>query len=42
MKFVEIANDNAIGQVIISGNKKSVSLFQKKLKEKRSKPFLLK
>ena len=31
----EIANDNAIGQVIISGNKKSVSLFQKCFKRKK-------
>ena len=38
----EIANDNAIGQVIISGNKKSVSLFQKKLKEKNIKTIPLK
>jgi len=38
----EIANDNAIGQVIISGNKKSVSSFQKKLKEKKIKTIPLK
>ena len=38
----EIANDNAIGQVIVSGNKKSVSLFQKKLKEKNIKTIPLK
>ena len=31
----EIANDNADGQVIISGNKKDVELFQNTLKEKK-------
>ena len=28
----EIANDNANGQIIVSGDSKSVKLFQKKLK----------
>jgi len=32
----EIANDNANGQVIVSGNKDSVENFQKKLKEKKN------
>ena len=36
----EIANDNAKGQIIISGEKKSVSFIQSELKKKRSKLFL--
>jgi [acyl-carrier-protein] S-malonyltransferase len=38
----EIANDNAIGQIIISGDKKSVDLFQIKLKELKIKTIPLK
>ena len=38
----EIANDNAIGQIIISGDKKSVDLFQLKLKELKIKTIPLK
>ena len=38
----EIANDNADGQVIISGNKKDVELFQNTLKEKKIKSISLK
>ncbi len=38
----EIANDNADGQVIVSGNKDSVEKFQKKLKEKKIKSIPLK
>tara|TARA_A100001015_G_scaffold309860_1_gene410092 strand:- start:124 stop:1059 length:936 start_codon:yes stop_codon:yes gene_type:complete len=38
----EIANDNANGQVIVSGNKDSVENFQKKLKEKKIKSIPLK
>ena len=38
----EIANDNAIGQIIISGDKESVSLIQAKLKEKKIKCIPLK
>ena len=38
----EIANDNADGQVIISGNKESVDSFQKILKEKKIKSIPLK
>tara|TARA_B100001559_G_C16467062_1_gene607084 strand:+ start:569 stop:1507 length:939 start_codon:yes stop_codon:yes gene_type:complete len=38
----EIANDNADGQVIISGNKKDVELFQNTLKEKKIKSIPLK
>ena len=30
----EVANDNADGQVILSGNKESINIFQKILKEK--------
>ena len=33
----EIANDNAIGQIIVSGNKESVSLLQEILKKDRIK-----
>ena len=33
----EIANDNASGQTIVSGDKVSVELFQKILKEKKIK-----
>ena len=36
----EIANDNANGQVILSGNKKSIDSFQIVLKEKKIKLFL--
>tara|TARA_B100000575_G_C23043234_1_gene600469 strand:- start:264 stop:1202 length:939 start_codon:yes stop_codon:yes gene_type:complete len=38
----EIANDNADGQVIVSGNKKSVELFQNTLKDKKIKSIPLK
>ena len=38
----EIANDNADGQVIVSGNKDSVSQFQQVLKEKKKKFIPLK
>ncbi len=38
----EIANDNAEGQVIVSGNKESVHLFQNHLKEKKIKSIPLK
>ena len=38
----EIANDNATGQVIISGNKEIVSIIQNKLKEKKIKTIPLK
>ena len=38
----EIANDNAIGQVILSGNKESVDNFQNLLKEKKIKSIPLK
>ena len=38
----EIANDNANGQTIVSGNKVDVELFQKILKEKKIKSIPLK
>jgi [acyl-carrier-protein] S-malonyltransferase len=38
----EIANDNANGQVIVSGNKKRVESFQNTLKEKKIKSIPLK
>ncbi len=38
----EIANDNADGQVIISGNKERLEMFQKILKEKKIKSIPLK
>jgi len=38
----EIANDNADGQVIVSGNKEGVEYFQKLLKEKKIKSIPLK
>ena len=38
----EIANDNAEGQVILSGEKNAVDIFQKKLKEKKIKSIPLK
>ena len=38
----EIANDNADGQVIVSGNKDSIESFQKLLKKKQKKSILLK
>ena len=38
----EIANDNATGQVIISGNKEYVNIIQDKLKEKKVKTIPLK
>ncbi len=38
----EIANDNAVGQIIVSGNKDSVDSFQKILKEKKIKSIPLK
>ena len=38
----EIANDNAVGQVIISGHSSQVDLIQKRLKEKKIKTIPLK
>tara|TARA_A100001015_G_scaffold235020_1_gene266687 strand:- start:716 stop:1657 length:942 start_codon:yes stop_codon:yes gene_type:complete len=38
----EIANDNANGQIILSGNKKNIELIQKNLKEKKIKSIPLK
>ena len=38
----EIANDNAVGQVIVSGNKQKVELLQGLLKEKKIKSIPLK
>ena len=38
----EIANDNAIGQIIVSGNKESVSLLQETLKKNKIKCVPLK
>ena len=38
----EIANDNAVGQVIVSGNKEKVELLQSFLKEKKIKSIPLK
>ena len=38
----EIANDNANGQIILSGNKKNIDLIQKNFKEKKIKSILLK
>jgi len=38
----EIANDNAEGQVIVSGDKNSINLFQKSLKDKKIKSIPLK
>ncbi len=38
----EIANDNASGQIILSGNKKNIELIQKNLKEKKIKSISLK
>ena len=38
----EIANDNATGQIIVSGEKGAVTLFQKSLKEKKIKSIPLK
>ena len=38
----EIANDNANGQIILSGNKKNIELIQKNLKEKKIKSIVLK
>ena len=38
----EIANDNADGQVIVSGDKEKVEIFQKTLKEKKIKSIPLK
>ena len=38
----EIANDNATGQIIVSGEKGAVNLFQKSLKEKKIKSIPLK
>ena len=37
----EVANDNAEGQVIISGDKESIDFFQKILKEKKIKTIPL-
>ena len=36
-KHIEIANDNAAGQIIVSGDKESVLSLQKKLKENKVK-----
>ena len=41
-KVCEIANDNAIGQVIVSGDKNSIDSLQKDLKEQKIKSILLK
>jgi len=41
-KVCEVANDNAIGQVIVSGDKNSIDLLQKDLKEQKIKSILLK
>ena len=38
----EVANDNADGQVIVSGNKESVESFQILLKEKKNKIYSIK
>lgn len=38
----EIANDNAKGQIIVSGDKKTVNFLQEKLKEKKIKSIPLK
>ena len=38
----EIANDNATGQIIVSGEKDAITLFQKSLKEKKIKSIPLK
>ena len=38
----EIANDNAVGQVILSGNKEKIEVLQKDLKEKKIKSIPLK
>mgnify|MGYP001382010976 FL=1 len=38
----EVANDNALGQVIISGDSESVKMMQKNLKEKKIKTIPLK
>ena len=38
----EIANDNAVGQVILSGNKEKIEILQKDLKEKKIKSIPLK
>ena len=35
----EIANDNAEGQIILSGNKETINFFQTLLKEKKLKQF---
>ena len=40
IEVCEIANDNALGQVIISGNRKCVETIQNILKEKKLKQFL--
>ena len=42
MGICEVANDNAEGQVIVSGDKESVSSFQILLKEKKIKSIPLK
>lgn len=42
IEVCEIANDNATGQVIISGNKKCVNIVQSILKEKKIKTIPLK
>jgi len=42
IKVCEIANDNASGQVIISGNKKCVEVIQNSLKENKIKTIPLK
>ena len=38
----EIANDNAVGQVILSGNKEKIEVLQKDLKEKKIRSIPLK
>ena len=38
----EIANDNAIGQIVVGGNKESVSLLQEILKKIELNAYLLK
>ena len=41
-KICEIANDNAVGQIIVSGDKDSIILLQNSLKEKSIKSISLK
>ena len=37
----EIANDNCVGQVVVSGKKMAIEIFNKKLKDKKKKGILL-